>query len=287
MKNFKFIIASICITLLFLSCNKEQGSFTTSFNGLEDLGPNYRYEGWLIVNGKAKTAGIFSVDANGMASTSSFEVDQKDIDKAERYVLTIEPYPDSDPSASSVHILAGDFSGNSASLSVAHGSALATDFASSIGSYLIATPTDGSNTNETSGIWFLNPIGPSQSLELPSLPGSWEYEGWVVINGTAVSTGKFTNASDADSGNPFSGNLSAPPFPGEDFLQNAPSGLIFPTDLSEATVVISVEPIPDNSVAPFALKPLVGNVPIAASGGTTHNFTNNASASNPTGSVSR
>ena len=28
-----------------------------------------------------------------------------------------------------------------------------------------------------------------------------------------------------------------PPFPGEDFLMNAPSGLMFPTDLSGATAV--------------------------------------------------
>jgi hypothetical protein len=42
---------------------------------------------------------------------------------------------------------------------------------------------------------------------------------------------------------------------------NAPTGLTFPTDLSGGTAVISVEPYPDNGDEPFAIKPLVGNIP--------------------------
>ena len=42
------------------------------------------------------------------------------------------------------------------------------------------------------------------------------------------------------------------------------SGLTFPTDLKGATIVISVEPSPDNSVAPFTLKPLAHGVPTDA-----------------------
>lgn len=62
----------------------------------------------------------------------------------------------------------------------------------------------------------------------------------------------------------FSGNENVPPFPGEDFLANAPDGLTFPLDLSGGAAVISIEPADDNSPAPIALKPLVGEIPADA-----------------------
>jgi hypothetical protein len=66
----------------------------------------------------------------------------------------------------------------------------------------------------------------------------------------------------ADDASPYSDvQQSAPPFPGEDFLLNAPDGLTFPVDLSDSTVVVSIEPEPDDSADPFLLKPLAGEVP--------------------------
>ena len=65
----------------------------------------------------------------------------------------------------------------------------------------------------------------------------------------------------SDESGPFSGPLPSPPFPGEDFLNNAPSGLSFPTTLRGSVVVVSIEPYPDNSPAPFLLKPLYTGVP--------------------------
>ena len=47
-------------------------------------------------------------------------------------------------------------------------------------------------------------------------------------------------------------------------MQNAPAGMTFPTDLRGATIVISVEPFPDNSPLPFTLKPLAHMVPVTA-----------------------
>ena len=70
----------------------------------------------------------------------------------------------------------------------------------------------------------------------------------------------FFNGGAADDFDGFSGDQGGPPFPGEDFIVNAPEGVEFPTDLTEATIVISVEPDPDDSPAPFALKPLVSEV---------------------------
>ena len=167
--------------------------------------------------------------------------------------------------------------------------ALGDDFTSATGTYILATPTDGNDDmNELSGVWFLDPSGPSAGLALPTLPNGWKYEGWAVMGNTAVSTGTFTSVSGNDESALFSGTTaSAPMYPGEDFLMNAPSGLTFPTDLSGGTMVISVEPDPDNSLAPFLLKPLVGMVPNPAMDHVAYTMSNNATATNPTGTANR
>lgn len=280
------------------SCKKDDdesmtptsGNMVLNISGLEDLGSNYTYENWLIVNGSPVSAGTFNVDASGNMSKTSFSVGLSNLNNATEYVLTIEPVPDSDPKPSDVHLLGGNFSGNTANLTVGHSKAIGNDFTSATGGYILATPTDGGmNTNEKSGVWWLDPsAGPGASLSLPTLPAGWEYEGWAVIDGKPVTTGKFTSVSGADNSAPYSGTAaSGPPFPGEDFLMNAPDGLTFPTDLAGKTVVISVEPKPDNSAAPFLLKPLVGPVPAGAMDHTAYNMNNNASATNPTGSAKR
>ncbi|KPL07910.1 hypothetical protein AMJ86_02485 [bacterium SM23_57] len=261
---------------------------TLNILGLEDLGTNARYEGWLIVNGTPVTTGKFTVNSSGELSETMFPVNQTDIMNASAFVLTVEPHPDNDPAPSDVHILAGDFSGNNATLTLSHGAALGDDFSNSSGSYILATPTDGSNTNENSGIWFLDPSSgtPMAGLDLPTLPAGWMYEGWVVIDGIPVTTGKFTMADMADDSAPYSSTMAAPPFPGEDFLLNAPGNLTFPTDISGGTAVISVEPEPDNSANPFLLKPLVGGIPDPAMDHTLYLMNLNLS-SLPTGTAIR
>ena len=77
------------------------------------------------------------------------------------------------------------------------------------------------------------------------------------------------------------------PIPGEDFFNNAPAGETFPLDVRGRTVVISVEPVPDNAEAPFLLKPLTAVVPTdAATAPATHSFSFN-SAGVPTGTATR
>jgi hypothetical protein len=232
-------------------------------SGLEDLGANAMYEGWVIVDGAPVSTGIFSVWGGGWLSQYEFPVSQDAYERATAFVLTVEPYPDGDLRPSNTHILGGDFMRKSASLSVGHPAALGNDFTSSSGRYILATPTNGSDTNERSGIWFLDLSsgGPAQGLMLPTLPAGWKYEGWAVIGHKPVTTGTFTDPNGADEAAPYSGPMGGPPFPGEDFLVNAPSGLVFPTNISGGTAVISIEPDPDNSPAPFTLKPLVGAIP--------------------------
>ena len=294
MNRLFFAVSIIICLFLVTGCENDDNTTSTSelrldISGLEDLGDDYLYEGWIIVDGAAITAGKFNVSSTGSLSETTFELDQSSLESASAYVLTIEPTNDPDPAPSAVHILAGDFSGNTASLSVGHGSAVGQDFANSSGGYILATPTDGGDeTNENSGVWWLNPsAGPGAGLSLPTLPSGWIYEGWAVIEGKPLSTGTFSTVTGADNSAPFSGSTDGPAFPGEDFLENAPEGLTFPTNLAGKTVVISVEPVPDNSTAPFLLKPLVGNVPSDATDHTLYNMTNNASNTNPSGTATR
>jgi hypothetical protein len=111
---------------------------------------------------------------------------------------------------------------------------------------------------------------------LPELPAGWAYEGWAVIDGVPVTAGTFLTADGFDDFDGYSGDQGGPPFPGEDYLVNPPEGVTFPTDLTGATVVISVEPSPDDSPEPFALKPLLGTAGDPATDHESYPFANNA-----------
>ena len=277
----KILITIFFVSLLYVAgCSEDstepivtnpEGTLNLTLNGLEDLGST-------------------AINSSGQLSKSGFQINSATLNSATAFILTIEPVPDPSTSPSSQKILAGDFSGNTASLLINHAAALGNDFSTATGSYVLATPTDADTTNELSGIWFLKlPPPPQAGLMLPTLPAGWVYEGWVVVPGSSspVSTGRFTSASGTDEAAPFSGSLPGPPFPGEDLLQNAPSGLTFPTNLSTGVAVISVEPNPDNSSAPFALKPLVGNIPSNAADHFNYDMTNQSASNNPTGTVTR
>jgi hypothetical protein len=292
MKKLCFI-STLLLTIFFSACKEDEDSnpmknLNLSISGLEDLGSDAIYEGWLIVNGAPVTTGTFSVDGSGNMSSTSFSVNASDLEDASTFVLTIEPIPDSDPAPSDVHVLAGDFSGNNASLTVGHGAALGNDFATAAGKYILATPTNGADTDEKSGIWFLDLASgsPAVGLSLPTLPAGWKYEGWTVIDGQPVTSGTFTMVDVVDDAAPFSSTEPGPPFPGEDYLLNAPSGLTFPTDLSGGTAVISIEPDPDNSPLPFTLKPLVGGIAADAMDHVTYTMDKNL-GSFPTGTATK
>lgn len=293
-KMKKLSILALGFSLFLASCSNdnnaiEQSNFSLSISGLEDLGANYVYEGWLVNGSDITSSGRFSVNASGVLSKTSFTVQKSKLEAATTFVLTIEPAVGDVPAASDVHILAGNFSGNMGALTISHPAALANNFASATGKYILATPTDGGMmTNEDSGIWFLNNSGanPVAGLNLPTLPTGWKYEGWAVVNGVPLSTGTFTSVAGADAAAPFSGVNAGPPFPGEDFLMNAPTGLTFPTNLRGGTTVISIEPFPDNSPAPFLLKPLIHVIPSSAMVHTVNNMNLNT-VSFPVGTISR
>jgi len=53
------------------------------------------------------------------------------------------------------------------------------------------------------------------------------------------------------------------------------------------TIVVSIEPNPDNDPSPFLLKPLIGTVPTGAIDHTVYNLNNQVSTSFLSGSVTR
>ncbi|MBT8272926.1 MAG: anti-sigma factor [Bacteroidia bacterium] len=285
----KMILAMSMIGLLTVSCStnddgngQNTSTLTLNLTGLEALGLDYVYEGWIIVDGAPVSTGRFS--SNNFPQ--SFQVDTDQLNSASTFVLSIEPLVDPDPAPAATKILAGDFNGDSAMVNTG----LIGDFSNASGSFFLRTPTDEmgvNNGNDENGIWFGTPgMPPTPNFVLPSLPEGWAYEGWVVGDAGPLSTGTFTAFDMVDNSAPFSETTQAgPPVPGEDFFLNAPSGETFPLDLRGRTVVISVEPVPDDSLAPFVLKPLVGTA-----GNETAPFTHDLGlnlASLPTGTVSR
>ena len=288
-------IAFMALGIIFVACDNDDDevvsitkNLTLSIDGLENLGSDFVYEGWIMVNNKPQTTGRFSVDDQGELSQSIFLLNKVDLAIATAFIVTIEPASGDDPAPSNVHILAGDFSGNTGNLTIDHGAAIGNDFSTAAGSYILATPTDGPMNNENSGIWFLSieSMSPVAGLILPILPDGWVYEGWAVIDGVPVTTGTFSMNTGVDAFDGYSSTLNdGPPFPGEDFIMNAPSGLTFPTDLAGGKAVISIEPVPDTNSKPFLLKPLVGTIPTNAIDHTTYTIEKNLNF--PTGSVSR
>ncbi|PHR70290.1 MAG: hypothetical protein COA67_08520 [Lutibacter sp.] len=265
-KRIQFLM--VILLVITYSCNNDDDAITTAdltlnLSGLDDLGNNFVYEGWIIVNGSPISTGTFS----SVTFPQSFTVDIDDLAAASKFVLSIEPTVDPSPDPSATKILAGDFTGNSASVT---SNGVVGDFSSSTGTYILATPTDTDMTNEESGVWFLDNSSGSAVAGLNNLPAltGWKYEGWAVMNGMPISTGTFSSGNAADdnaASSPYKGSAgNGPGYPGEDFLQNAPSGLTFPTDLKGTTIVISVEPDPDNSPSPFTFKPLAHMVPTNA-----------------------
>lgn len=233
------------------------GAVTLSFQGLQDLGSSYVYEGWLADETGLHSVGTFAIDASGALRTSEFEVSEDDLWAAERFVVTIEPAGDQDPAPSDTRYLAGDFGvagaiSGDARLSPEHPDALGDDFGGVFGSYLLETPTTAGLIDDyANGIWFGIPGAPphwGRLLSLRYLPDGWQYEGWVIAADSAVSIGRFRFVSEADSDGPgpAAGPDQAPDYPGQDFIDPA-------MDLDGCGVMITIEPEPDNGPGPFTM----------------------------------
>lgn len=285
MKNTTSLILT-SIALLLGACSNEMDTttLTLGLSGLPQLGPDYEYEGWIIVDGAPVTAGRFTVDEDSNPTPATFEIDAAMAEAATAYVLTIEPATGDDPAPSDVHVLAGDLSGGTGSLGVDHPAAIGTDFADATGEYILETPSSMAVADDyDQGIWWLVPgaDGMAPGLTLPELPAGWTYEGWVVGDDGPISTGTFDAAdmADADGAGPEAGPDMSPPFPGQDFVD--PARML----ASGHMAVISVEPVPDDSPMPFVIKPLLDDTIEDVMAPDTQSMNNIAADTLPSGSV--
>ncbi len=271
--NSVLAVALASFGLLAQSCGSSDSSGQLEFQnqGLESLGDGYVYEAWLIVDDAPISAGRFSLSSADEVVVLEENADQASL--ASTFVLTIEPAQNDDPAPAMTHVLAGDFSGDRANLTAGHGAALGSDYLDALGGYILETPSTANVADDYhQGVWWLDPTGPAASLTLAALPLGWQYEGWAVTQDGPVSTGRFTQVGQADSDNagPTAGSDGSPPFPGQDFIDPA-------VTLIGATVVISIEPDPDDGAGPFAFKPLVDEVEDTGAG-TSQSMSNNAVA---------
>jgi hypothetical protein len=258
-------VAALAASSALASHLKPQHEVRLSASKLTPLEGSF-YEVWVVKGSKKHSAGSFNVGADGrlvdgFGHAARFFSPVKP-STADAVVVTIEPVPDPDPGPSGIVVLSGDPGKHRANLS------FPIDLSSIAGSFILATPTDADAANETAGLWFLDPAGgPGPSLTLPALPAGWVWEGWGVTQGAPLSTGRFASASGADLAAPFSGPVAGPPFPGEDFLQNLPSGVTAPVNLADGSslAVLTIEPdlngADPTGSGPFAVKPLKGAIP--------------------------
>jgi hypothetical protein len=257
---------------------------TLSLQGLRPLDDGLNYQAWLVTQTDNNLIGvpvvIFNVDEDGrmvhptiqdslLSGPFSSNVAASAVLGA---AVSVEVSTQLVAYSSTTFILSGESSGGTAILKADDWLALNRDFSSAGGRFVLATPTDEDPENERSGIWFIDPSAApaTAGLVLPEAPVGWIYEGWVEVDGTPLSTGKFRFLELPDSAATYSGAGTAPPFPGEDFLLNPPQGTTFPVDLRGAPVYITVEPWQDFDVAvedPFWLRVLEGVVPAEAEAG--------------------
>ncbi|NVK51501.1 MAG: anti-sigma factor [Flavobacteriaceae bacterium] len=303
------ILAILAIGFIFTSCTKDEEitekRITQSFQNLPDLGDNYIYEGWLIVGNQKISTGRFS-HTEGTSFTSN-AIDISAVNSATTYVLTIEPATETgaDLASPSGWIFSkGNFANNTATPSTKD--ALFSgdgNLETATGKFFLKAPSVDKTGSDANGIWFIDALPPTKGgfTSLPTLASGWIYEGWVVVpnsNGgvTPVSTGRFSDPNKADvsffgaaNNNEFKGPNGVPPFPGEDFIadpNNRYSGVTFPINLQNATVVISIEPTTNDTAAPFGLKPLAVKLSNQATA-TAVSLTNNYANKKITGTVKR
>lgn len=250
---------------------------TLSVSGLQKIVGGLNYQAWLVVGSGSDYGGypllLFNIDDQGRmvdpaADTLLSGPYQVDVaaDAVLGIAISLEITDVLVLSSSFTFILGGEMIDGTANLTAEDWIAFNRDLSDAGGQFVLFSPTDEDQTNELSGIWFLDPTqGPfRQGLNLPEAPKGWNYEGWIEVEGHTLSMGKFLFPNLPDSTATFSGPVEGPSFPGEDFLLDPPEGLTFPLDLSGGTVFVTVEPeaewdaFPDR---PFYLRLLEGTVP--------------------------
>ena len=238
---------------------------------------------YLATEGFNKAPNGGYLNGAGQFVQNSF-VFEDDISEADLIVLSIESKAGAGEEPSGSIIMAGEVVNSVAQMSTAHRLALGTSFASAAGSFMLFNNTIGAAPTDISGVWFASNAGGSTtgSLSLPELPAEWVYEGWVNVGGTMLSTGTFSRTDRNDDNRRYS-ESDTPQFPGEDFLIDAPQGVTFPLNPSGGTVMVTVEPVPDDRPEPFGITVLSGAIPASPAARTPYAMTGAVTA--PSGKI--
>lgn len=285
--QFALLVGGIILPLLQGCGTDDQitgpdgsSTVTLQFQGLEPLTGGMNYQAWLIAGTQEDPWGVplalFNINENGemvdpVADTVLVGPFPAGIDAGDVFgiAVSLEAAETLQAYSSFSFIVGGDVVGGTASMTTAHWIAFNTSLTEATGHLILRSPTDEDPENETSGVWFLDPtVTPARAgLDLLQAPPGWNYESWVVLGDQSLSMGKFVLPNAADSTGTFSGTLTPPEFPGEDFLKGAPTGLTFPVDLSGATVLVTMEPWAEWDLepnAPFFLRLFETQIPADA-----------------------
>lgn len=227
---------------------------TFSFQNLPPLDGGLNYQAWAVEFDNGAYWGspiqMFNINesgqivdpATGGVLSGEFEAG---VSAGQLYGIqvTIEMSDSLVSQPSGTYILGGTMVDGTANLGQESWLSLASPFNSIAGRYFLGTPSDDVDDNELSGVWFADYNGgdPIRGLDLPQAPTGWDYEGWAIFGDDTVSTGKFYTPEIPDTLNIFGGLTGNFPFPGQDFLANAPEGLVFPTDLSGIPILVTME----------------------------------------------
>lgn len=210
-----------------------------TLQNLPQLPDTLVYNLWVVTQSGQRNLGV--IKPQGGAYVNTFSSSLYEDYYLSSFRVSIEPANEDSAGGSRLGtlFLEGEFQANNASLEIPE----AAEIKTATGKYQLFTPTDLTNPNGKSGIWFVDTLkgAVAKGLTLPALSANWNYEGFVVINNQTLSTGKFTDLfGKKDMDSTYSGVTGTPTYPGEDFLRNAPGGLTFPTDLSGQQVYITI-----------------------------------------------
>jgi hypothetical protein len=316
MRNMSWMMLAT-LGLVCAACGGEASpgriEFTMALSNLPPMPARMGvYEGWALVQGLPVSTGRFVVDVStnpaqvlteggqslgpitaarfGPASTglgNQFPF----IVSATGFFITIEPPEPSDGVPSNCIVMAGDFVGTSAALSmagVAHGQVdwSLGDHSAASAVVRSASPTNG-NLNPDQGLWFVSDAAGTQPGFdlLPPRTDGWRYEAWTLgfladgpLPVTSQSMGIFTQASGRDRdamSSPTRGSAGPGyPFPGADFLTSvSESYSALALNDGQHEVRITLEPVDDNAESPFPVTLLSAPIP-------TNAVVNGASAAN-------
>jgi len=227
------------------STTLNSSSLELNITGLPQLADTLTYVAWFDNDDKPPVF-IKQLTPNDQGNVF-FKEEQKlsFLDSAQSFLVTVErksQLTTPNFTASSRIVLSGRFTNGICNLALGENFK---DFSQSSAKYTLYTPTDGDSlSNPFGGIWFVDSVDANRTtagLNLPILTAGWIYEGWIDIGGNKLSTGRFRNPKAADLFNGYSATVASVPFPGEDFINNAPSGFTFPLNLRGAKSYITLQ----------------------------------------------